>query len=62
MFGLVHIHRSTAKLEDEDQKTRASLKAEGGCHNVTSREDTQDHDIFISLTVAFYVVVNSKKD
>ena len=26
------------------------------------REDTQDHDIFISLTGALYVTVNSRKD
>ena len=26
------------------------------------REDAQDHDIFISLTDALYVVVNSRKD
>ena len=29
-LGLVHIHRSTARLADEDQKTRAFLKVEGG--------------------------------
>ena len=62
-LGLVHIHRSTARLTDEDQKTQAFLQAEGWCHNVTSpREDAQDHDIFISLTGALYVVVNSRKD
>ena len=27
-----------------------------------SREDAQDHDIFISLTGALYVIVNSRKD
>ena len=26
------------------------------------REDAQDHDIFISLTGALYVIVNSRKD
>ena len=26
------------------------------------KEDAQDHDIFISLTGALYVVVNSRKD
>ena len=61
-LGLSHNHRSTIKLADEDQKTRAFLQAEGGCHNVTSREGTQDHDIFISLTGGLYVAVNSKKD
>ena len=62
-LGLVHIHRSTARLADEDQKTRAFLQAEGGCHIMKPpREDAQDHDIFISLTDALYVVVNSRKD
>ena len=62
-LGLVHIHSSTARLADEDQKTRASLKAEGGCHDATPpTEYAQDHDIFISLTGALYVVVNSQKD
>ena len=34
-LGLVNIHRLTAKLADEDQKTRAFLQAEEGCHIVT---------------------------
>ena len=60
---LVHIHKSAAKLEDEDQKTRALLKVEWGCHDATlPKEDAQDHDIFISLTGALYAVVNSQKD
>ena len=29
-LGLIHIHSSTTRLADEYQKTRASLKAEGG--------------------------------
>ena len=58
---LVHIHKSTAKLEDKDQKTRAFLKNEGVCHDATHpREDPQNHDIFISLSGAH--VGNSKKD
>ena len=62
-LGLVYIHRSTAKVADEDQKTRAFLKIEGGCHDATPpREDAQDHDILISLAGALYVVVNSQKD
>ena len=62
-LGLVHIHRSTARLADEDQKTRAFLKVGGGCLDATPpREDVQDHDIFISLTGVLYVVVNSQKD
>ena len=59
-LGLVHIHMSTAMLADKDQKTRTFLKAQGGCHDATTpREGAQDHDIFISLTSALYVVVNS---
>ena len=51
------------KLADEDQKTRALMQAEGGCHIMTHpREDAQDHDIFISLTGALCVIVNSQKD
>ena len=61
-LGLVHIHRSTAKLVDEDQRTRAFLQAEGGCHVITPREDVQDHDIFISLTGTPYVTLNYRKD
>ena len=62
-LGLVNIHRSTAKLVDEDQKSRAFLQTKRGCHIMTtSREDSQDHDIFISLTGDLYVVVNSRKD
>ena len=62
-LGLVYIHRSTARLADEDQKTRTFLQTKGGCHIIKpSREDSQDHDIFISLTGALYVVVNSRKD
>ena len=62
-LGLVNIHSSTAKPADEDQKTRAFLQTEGGCHIMTlPREDAQDHYIFISLTGALYVVVNSRKE
>ena len=62
-LGLVHIHRSTVKPEDEDQKTRAFLKADGRCYDATPpREDAQYHDIFISLTGALYVAVNSQKE
>ena len=51
-----------AKLADEDQKTSAFLEAEEGCHIMTPhREDAQDHDIFISVTGALYVVVISQK-
>ena len=62
-FGLVDIHRSMTKLADKDQKTWAPLQAEGECHVMTPpREDAQDHDIFILLTCALYVVVNFRKD
>ena len=62
-LGIVNIRRSTAKLANEDQKTRAFLQAEGGVHIMNvAREDAQDHDIFISLTGALYVVVNYRKD
>ena len=62
-LGLVHIHRSTTKLADKDQKIRAFVKAEGGCHDGTApREDARDYNIFISLTGALYVIVNSQKD
>ena len=64
-LGLVHIHRSTLRLADKDQKTPAFLKVEGGgggCHDATpSKEVAQDPDIFISLTGALYVVVHSQK-
>ena len=39
-LGLVHIHRSTARLVDEDRKTWAFLQTEAGCHIMkTSRND-----------------------
>ena len=39
------------------------MKVEGGYHDATPpREDAQVHYIFISLTGALYVVVNSQKD
>ena len=62
-LGIVNICRSTAKLANEDQKTWAFLQGKGGVHILnTPREDAQDHDIFISLTGALYVVVNSQND
>ena len=62
-LGIVNIRRSTAKLADEDHKTRAFFQAEVGAHIMNPpREDTQDHDIFISLTGALYAIVNSQKD
>ena len=51
-----------AKLVNEDQKTRDILQAERGVHIMNApKEDPQDHDIFISLTGALYVVVNSRQ-
>ena len=62
ILELVHIYRSTARLADKDQKIWAFLKVERGCHDATPpREDAQDHDIFILLSGARYVVVNSQK-
>ena len=62
-WGLLNIHRSTEKLVDEDQKTRAFLQAEGGCHIITPpKKNAQDHDIFMLLTGALYVIVNSRND
>ena len=62
-LGLVYIHRSTAKLGGEYQKTRAFLQAEGECRSLTAlKEDAEGHDIFISLTGILYVTVNSRKD
>ena len=48
-LGLVHIHRSTARLAYENQKTRAFLQAEGGIRSKDPlREEAQNHDIFLS--------------
>ena len=63
LLGAVNIRRSAAKLADEDQKTRDSLRAGEGVHIMNPpREDAQDHDIFISLTGTLYVTINSRKD
>ena len=62
-LGIVNIRRSTAKPANEDQKTRTFLQAEGSVHIMNvAREDAQDHDIFISLTGALYVIVNYRND
>ena len=61
-LGLVHIHSSTAKLADNDQKTRASLRVEGDIHSMDPlRGDAQDHDIFLSETGALYVLNKCRK-
>ena len=61
-LGIVNIHRSMANLAEEDQKNRAFLQAGESFHIMSSpREDAQGHDIFISLTGALFVTVNSQK-
>ena len=62
-LGIVCIITSTTKLLEEDIKSRVFLKAEGGIRSMDPpREDAQDHDIFISLTGALYVILNSRKE
>ena len=54
---------STNKLSEEDKRSRAFLQAKGGIRSMNPPgADAQDHDIFISLTVALYVIVKSRKD
>ena len=44
-------------------RSRAFLQAKGGIYSTDPhREDALDHDIFISLTGALYVTLNSRKD
>ena len=51
-----------ANLAEEDQKNRAFLQAGESFHIMSSpREDAQGHDIFIWLTGALFVTVNSQK-
>ena len=65
-LGLVYIYRSTAKREDEDQKTRVFLQAKQGCHSKTGWSGPKDQqnnmNNFLSPTSAPYVIVNSRKD
>ena len=62
-LGIARIITSTAKLSEEDIRSRAFLQAKGGIYSINlPREDAQDHDIFISLIGALYVTVNSRKD
>ena len=62
-LGIAPIITSTAKLSEEDIRSRAFLQTEGGIHSIEPpREDAQDHDIFISLTGALYVTVNPQKE
>ena len=70
-FGRVHIGRylwtariitSTAKSSEEDIRSLAFLQTEGGvCSIGPTKENAQDYDIFISLTGALYITVNSRK-
>ena len=60
-LGIARITKSTAKLSEEDLRSRAFLQAKGEIHSIDPlREDAQDHDI--SLTDALYVTVDSRKD
>ena len=59
---LVHIPRSTARLTDDDQKTRTFLQAAGGIRSMNPPvEDTQDHDIFLSEASVLYVLNKCRK-
>ena len=62
-LGIARIITSTSKLSEEDKRSRAFLQAKGEIHSMDPpREYAQDHDIFIPLTGALYVTVNSRKD
>ena len=62
-LGIARIITSTAKLSEEDARSRNFLQAEGGIRSIgPPREHAQDHDIFISLTGTLYITVNSQKD
>ena len=54
-LGLVYIHRSTAKLGDEDQKSRAFLQAEGGCRSLTALGKMLKVMIFPSHLLVFFM-------
>ena len=61
-LGIACIIISTTRLSEEDIRSPAFLQAKWGIRSIGSpREDAQDHDIFILLTGALYVIVNSKK-
>ena len=63
-LGIAHIITSTTKLLEEDIRIWAFLQTKRGeiCSMDPSREDAQDHDIFISFTGTLYVIVKSRKD
>ena len=55
-LGIACIKTSTARLSEEDIRSRAILHADCGIHSMDApRKDASDHDIFISLTDALYV-------
>ena len=60
-LGIARIITSTTKLSEEDIRSLAFLKEEFVAR-IPPREDPRDHDIFVLLTGALYVTVNSKKD
>ena len=62
-LGIARIITSTAKFSEEDIRSRSFLQAKRVIHGIEpSRENAQYHDIFVSLTGALYVTVNSRKD
>ena len=62
-LGIARIITSTTKLSEEDIRSWAFLQAEVGIYSIdSSREDAQDHDIFILLPCAHYVTVSSRKN
>ena len=61
-LGIACIIISTTRLSEEDIRSPAFLQAKWGIRSIGSpREDAQDHDIFILLTGALCVIVNSEK-
>ena len=66
-LGIAHIITLTAKLSGEGIRSRGSLRVEVGIHSMDPPPPAppaplQDPDIFILLTGALYVTVNSRKD
>ena len=66
LLVLVYIHKSTAKLGDEDQKFQAFVQADGAFHSMTSwfgpKYYQNKEDNFSSVTSTLYVIVNSGSD
>ena len=62
-LGMARIIMSTAKLSEEDIRSRASSTLKGGSILwISPTEDAQDHDIFITVNGTLYVIVNTQKD